>query len=71
MQNPDSPQLVVLEQQFDILIKRIQQLKKENALLRQQVTKSIYERQVLTDKNQKAQQRLNTLITQLKTENLV
>lgn len=68
MQNLDSSHYARLEQQLEALLTVIQQLKNENGLLRQQVTRLLHEKSALIHKNQTAQQRLSHLVTRLKAE---
>jgi uncharacterized protein (TIGR02449 family) len=57
-----------LELRIDALIKTVTQLRYENQLLRQELSRQLHQTQNLHDRNTQAKSRLMTLIHQLDTE---
>jgi len=64
----DNPEIALqhLEQKIDSLIRVCQQLHDENTQLKSEHTELIQQRNVLSDKNEKAKSRVEAMISRLK-----
>lgn len=68
MSTPASPLASQLELRIDALIKTMTQLRHENHLLRQELSRQLHQAQNVHDRNTQAKTRLMTLIQQLEAE---